>query len=227
MNLLSEYQIKILDYLKFLSNKNIIKIPENLKNLTLELPPRGQDADISCNAALILSKFNEKNPIEIADILKKNFLKKFVEFKDITVAKPGFLNISFNDSFWSSYLIKIVKFDKKYGSTKQNKKNFNVEFVSANPTGPLHVGHCRGAVIGDVISRLLKFNGHKVVKEFYVNDYGNQIRNFVLSVYYRILEIVEKKKFPNDLNLYPGEYIIDIAKKVIKEKKIKNFGSID
>ena len=108
MNLLSEYQIKILDYLKFLSNKNIIKIPENLKNLTLELPPRAQDADISCNAALILSKFNEKNPIEIADILKKNFLKKFVEFKDITVAKPGFLNISFNDSFWSSYLIKIV-----------------------------------------------------------------------------------------------------------------------
>ena len=227
MNLLSEYQIKILDYLQLLSNKNIIKVPKNLKNLTLELPPKDHKADISCNAALILSKINEKNPIEIADILKAHFLKKFIEFKDITVANPGFLNISFNDKFWNDYLIKIIKFDKKYGSIKQNKKKYNVEFVSANPTGPLHVGHCRGAVIGDVISRLLEFNGHKVVKEFYVNDYGNQIKNFVLSVYHRILEIVEKKNFPNNLNLYPGEYIIDIAKKIIKEKKIKKFNSID
>ena len=100
MNLLSEYQIKILDYLKFLSNKNIIKIPENLKNLTLELPPRGQDADISCNAALILSKFNEKNPIEIADILKSELGLKEVPIFRIgpvvgTHGGPGAVGVAF------------------------------------------------------------------------------------------------------------------------------------
>ena len=105
--------------------------------------------------------------------------------------------------------------------------NYNLEFVSANPTGPMHVGHCRGAILGDVIANLLKFNGNKVHKEYYVNDYGGQIRNFVQSVYYRILEIKEDKKFPDDKDLYPGNYIIDIAEKILKEKKIKNFSNFD
>ena len=107
------------------------------------------------------------------------------------------------------------------------KKKYNIEFVSANPTGPLHVGHCRGAVLGDALSNLLIFNGNKVTREYYVNDYGGQIKNFVSSVYYRILEIMENKSFPHDQNLYPGDYIIDIAKKIIKKKSIKNFSNFD
>ena len=108
--------------------------------------------------------------------------------------------------------------------TKINTKKYNLEFVSANPTGPLHVGHCRGAILGDTISNLLKFNGNEVTKEYYVNDYGAQIQNFVKSVHYRILEITTNKKpFPNEEDLYPGNYIIDIAKKIIDEKKIKDF----
>ena len=103
------------------------------------------------------------------------------------------------------------------------KKKYNIEFVSANPTGPLHVGHCRGAILGDVLSNMLIFNNNKVIKEYYVNDHGGQIKNFVKSVYYRILEIKKKKPFPYDQNLYPGEYIINIAKKIIKKKKIKNY----
>tara|TARA_B100000315_G_scaffold249764_1_gene281504 strand:- start:50 stop:1393 length:1344 start_codon:yes stop_codon:yes gene_type:complete len=95
--------------------------------------------------------------------------------------------------------------------------------VSANPTGPLHVGHCRGAVLGDTLSNLLIFNGSKVTREYYVNDYGGQIKNFVSSVYCRILEIIKNIPFPNDKDLYPGDYIIDIAKKIIKSKSIKNF----
>ena len=107
------------------------------------------------------------------------------------------------------------------------KKKYNIEFVSANPTGPLHVGHCRGAILGDSLSNLLKFNGHLVTKEYYVNDYGNQIKTFVLSVYHRILEITEKKTFPINKDLYSGEYIIDIAKKVVEEKNIKDFKNFD
>ena len=86
----------------------------------------------------------------------------------------------------------ILKNKNTYGSKKSNK-NYIVEFVSANPTGPMHVGHCRGAVFGDVLSNLLLFNGNKVIKEYYINDYGNQIKNFVESVYLRIREINLKK----------------------------------
>jgi len=122
----------------------------------------------------------------------------------------------------------ISKSKKKFGSSKKNKK-FNIEFVSANPTGPMHVGHCRGAIFGDVLSNLLKFNGNKVTKEFYVNDYGNQVDDFAKSVFFRLREIKFKENFPKEKNLYPGEYIIDIAKKILKNNKkvdLSNFNKI-
>ena len=223
MNLFLDYQVKIFKNLKVLEKKEIIKIPPKVKNITVELPPKNQNADISCNAAMILAKINKSSPIELAETLKKYFLSNFIEFKSIEIAKPGFLNIYFHLSFWKKYLHEIIKENTKYGSNKNLIKKYNIEFVSANPTGPLHVGHCRGAVIGDVLSKILVFNGNKVTKEYYVNDHGGQIENFVASVYHRILEIKENKSFPYDKNLYPGEYIIDIAKKIIKNKSIKNF----
>ncbi len=227
MNLLLDYQKKLLDYLKSLKNKKIIDLPYNLKSLTVELPPKGHNADISCNAAMILAKLNKRNPLDLANILKKNLLENFSEFEKIDVEKPGFLNINFKIDFWKIYLIKIIQSNVNYGSNKHLKKKYNIEFVSANPTGPLHVGHCRGAILGDSLSNLLKFNGHLVTKEYYVNDYGNQIKIFVLSVYHRILEITEKKTFPINKDLYSGEYIIDIAKKVVEEKNIKDFKNFD
>ena len=112
----------------------------------------------------------------------------------------------------------------------QKKKSYLVEFVSANPTGPLHVGHCRGAILGDVIANILLFNKHKVTKEYYVNDYGNQIINFTKSVYFRIREIKFNEPFPiENEDLYPGDYIIDFAKNIIKsntEIDFKNFENI-
>ena len=118
--------------------------------------------------------------------------------------------------------MKYFKNKDTYGSKKSNK-TYNIEFVSANPTGPMHVGHCRGAIFGDVLSNLLLFNGNKVTKEYYINDYGNQIKNFVESVYLRIREIkFKKKKFISKKNLYPGDYIKDIAKNIIKNNKNLN-----
>ena len=87
----------------------------------------------------------------------------------------------------------------------------------------MHVGHCRGAIYGDVLANLLMFNGNKVTKEYYINDYGNQIENFVESVYLRIIEIKNKKEFPKKANLYPGIYIKDIAKKIINENRNQDF----
>ena len=227
MNLLLDYQKKIFKSLKNLEKKKLIKIPPYLKNFTVELPPRNQKGDISCSAAMILAKVNNKSPVRLAEILKKHLLSSFEEFKNIEIARPGFLNVSFHISFWKEYLTKVIKLDSKYGSNVTFKKKYNIEFVSANPTGPLHVGHCRGAILGDTLSNLLSFNGNKVTKEYYVNDYGAQIKIFVSSVYYRIIEIIENKPFPNDKNLYPGDYIIDIAKGIIKNKSIKNFSNFE
>ena len=227
MNLLLHYQKKIFNSLKNLEKKKLIQISLQLKRFTVELPPKNHKADISCNAAMILAKVNKTSPIKLGEILKKHLLSNFKEFKSIEIAGPGFLNICFNISFWREYLTKIIKLDSKYGSNATLKKKYNIEFVSANPTGPLHVGHCRGAVLGDVLSNLLIFNGNKVTKEYYVNDYGEQIKSFVSSVYYRILEITENKTFPNDKNLYPGNYIIDIAKRIIKSKAIKDFTNLE
>ena len=198
MNLLLDYQKRFLDCLKKLKKKEIIELPDTLKNLTVELPPKGHKADISCNAAMIFAKVNKKSSLDVANILKKNFLENFDEFEKIDIAKPGFLNISFKINFWKNYLLKIIQYNSNYGSSKSLQLKYNIEFVSANPTGPLHVGHCRGAILGDVLSNLLKFNGHLVTKEYYVNDYGNQIETFVLSVYLRILEITQKKVFPTN-----------------------------
>jgi len=227
MNLFLEYQIKIFNSLKNLEKKKLIKIPSQLKRFTIELPPKDHRAHISCNAAMVLAKANNIHSIKLAEIFKKHLLLKFAEFKDIEIAGPGFLNIYFHTSFWKKYLVKVIQLDSKYGSSKILKKKYNIEFVSANPTGPLHVGHCRGAVLGDSLCNLLSFNGNKVTKEYYVNDYGGQIKNFVSSVYHRIIEIKKNKPFPDNVNLYPGDYIIDIAKKVINKKSIKNFDNFE
>ena len=110
----------------------------------------------------------------------------------------------------------------------ETAKKYNIEFVSANPTGPLHVGHCRGAILGDVLSNLLSFNGHKVSKEYYVNDYGNQISHFVYSIYLRIREKLNGESFPtNNNDLYPGDYLIDIADSIIEKNKNLKFDNFE
>ena len=120
----------------------------------------------------------------------------------------------------------IIDNKKNYGSFKSNE-TYNIEFVSANPTGPMHVGHCRGAIFGDVLSNLLSFNGNKVTKEYYINDYGNQINNFVKSVFLRIREIKYKEKFEANEDLYPGLYIKDIAQEIINKNDNLKFDNFD
>ena len=184
---------------------------------------------------MILSKKLKLNPLEIAEKIKLLLSQKKNNFSQIEIAGPGFINININKKSWLKNINLIFKNRKKFGSRKSNF-SYNIEFVSANPTGPLHIGHCRGAVFGDVISNLLIFNGNKVTKEFYVNDFGNQINIFAESVFYRLRELKYSEKFPSNKNLYPGLYIINIAKSILKKKpkinlqkfeKIKNTLSKD
>ena len=228
MNIFSIYLEKIKEFLIDLEKHEQIKLSDNLNNLTIELTPKNLQGDISCNAALILSKTNNKKPKDIAEFLKTNLIIKFSEFKNIFIAEPGFLNIEFKDDFWHKFLSDLLNLKEKYGSNSYKKNRYNVEFVSANPTGPLHVGHCRGSILGDVIANLLIFNGNAVTKEYYVNDLGKQIKNFTLSVYYRIIEILHNKEFPKNVDdLYPGENVVGIAKKIIDKKLISEFNNFD
>ena len=208
--------------------KSILKLDKvgNLDSINLEIPPEKFNYDLSCNIALVLAKENNQDPKILAEKFKKVFLEKISNFSEIEIAGPGFLNINLSNKAIINNINSILKNKKAYGSFETNE-TYNIEFVSANPTGPMHVGHCRGAVFGDVLANLLKFNGNKVTKEYYINDYGNQIKNFVESVFLRIREIKFKEKYPQNKNLYPGLYIKDIAAKILKENNKIDFKKLD
>ena len=225
MNIFDNYLLIITKII--LKNKKSLNLNnlKNLENVNIEVPPKHFNFDLSTNISLVLSKINKINPNDLAKSIKDLLLKNISHFEKIEVAKPGFLNIKLSKEGIVTNINSILKDRDTYGSKKLNKK-YNLEFVSANPTGPLHVGHCRGAIFGDVLSNLLIFNGNKVTKEYYINDYGNQIKNFVESVYLRIREIKFNEKFPFKENLYPGDYIKEIALNILenhKEVKFDNF----
>jgi len=219
---LSEIKNLIIDQKNNLKLKNL----DNLENVNLEVPPEEFNFDLSCNISLVLGKSNKLNPKNLALELKNLFENKITYFKVIKVAGPGFLNIKLSKLAIIKNINSILETNQFYGSCKSSEK-YNIEFVSANPTGPMHVGHCRGAIYGDVLANLLKFNGNNVVKEYYINDYGNQIKNYVESVFFRIREIKFSEKFPLKENLYPGLYIKQIAKKIIDNNIDVNFDNFE
>ena len=229
MNIFNIYLDKIIKIVADQNKKGLLKLPETLDSINVDIPPYKFDCDISTNVSMVLAKINETQPLELANKLIPLIRNEDSNIANIEVAKPGFINIKFKKNFWNEFLKDIINSKKTYGSSDNTKKHkYLVEFVSANPTGPLHVGHCRGAILGDVISNILKFNNHEVIKEYYVNDYGNQIISFTKSVYLRIREILYNEKFPNDnVDLYPGDYIIEIANNIIKENKKLDFSKFE
>jgi len=229
MNIFDLYLEKIKKILLDLSKDSNLVLPENLDGITVETPPQKFDSDISTNVAMFLSKINNKSPSELSEILIKKIKKQDELIENIVFAKPGFINITFKPIFWTKFVEEIINNSKTFGvNQKEKKNNYLIEFVSANPTGPLHVGHCRGAILGDVIANVLLFNNHKVTKEYYVNDYGNQIINFTKSVYFRIREIIFKEPFPSENDdLYPGDYLIDFAQNIINSNKKVDFSDFE
>ena len=229
MNIFQDYLIKIKKIIQIASDEKKLILPDKLSSINVDTPPSNFDGDISTNVAMVLSKPNKLPPLKIADVIINLLKENDQNIEKIEAVKPGFINIKFNNLFWENFLKQTVNL-KNYGSSNSNSKKYLVEFVSANPTGPLHVGHCRGAILGDVISNLLKFNNNEVTKEYYVNDHGNQIIHFTKSVYLRIREILFNEKFPTDnTDLYPGDYLIDIAKNIISKNnniEFTNFESI-
>jgi arginyl-tRNA synthetase len=191
----------------------------NYEKISIDPPKQATFGDLAFNAPLILASETKKNPLDLANELSELIKKNFNEFETIEVAKPGFINLRLKNNFWYKYLF---DFTDSKGVLFSNKKKINIEYVSANPTGPLHVGHCRGAIYGDVLANLLAFVGNNVTKEYYINDYGNQIHMFAKSVFARLQEIKENIPFPLNQGLYPGDYLKEIANILIKKKLVND-----
>ena len=184
--------------------------------ISIEKPKNKDHGDLSTNIALLLTKKIKKNPLEICDELKNELIKSDL-FESIEIAKPGFINFKLAIFSLTESLNKIIELNNNYGQNKSGQsKKVLVEFVSANPTGPLTVGHGRGAIIGDVVSNILIWNGYIVDKEYYYNNAGRQMRILGESLKARYYELLNKNyDFPDDG--YKGDYIKDIANSLVKE----------
>jgi len=198
--------------------KEIIKDIWGIKEISFEVekPKKENYGDLSTNLAFVLKGELNLSPLEIAKTVEKRLREKSFLFSHIDVVSPGFINFWISKDYYIENLRKILKLKDKYASKNigQGKKVI-IEFVSANPTGPLHIGHGRGAAYGDSLARILSFTGYKVLKEYYINDKGTQMDILGASVYLRAKELKgEKIVFPE--NYYKGRYIYDIAREVLK-----------
>ena len=201
------------------SFSKIFDIPQDdLLNtqFTLENPKDLSHGDFSTNICMVFAQLHKINPLEAAEKITNDLLDH-ESFESIHFAKPGFINFMVKKVIWYKFLLKKLDTNILFNQNIGIGEIVNIEYVSANPTGPLHIGHCRGAVFGDVLANLLESTGFNVVKEYYINDAGSQIDLLAKSVILRIEELQSNKKidsFPAEL--YPGEYLIDVAQSIIK-----------
>ena len=188
-----------------------------LDKITAEPPKEEKYGDISSNIALLCSKSLNMNPRDLAESIGL-LLKKNDYIDEVKIAGPGFINLTLNKSIFYECCKNVLEFKSKYGSSSYGKSDkVNIEYVSANPTGPMHIGHARGAVFGDSLANLLQYVGYNVTREYYINDSGQQIINLAKSVYLRYVEILTNKGALFEEDLYPGEYLIPVAEKIIDQ----------
>ncbi len=186
------------------------------RNVTVEPPRDASHGDLATNAAMVLAKPAGTNPRALAEAIAAE-LGKLDEVESVSVAGPGFLNMRLTDAAWRDELAAIPQAGADYGrSTRGQGVTVNIEYVSANPTGPMHMGHCRGAVVGDALATLLEFAGHKVIREYYVNDAGGQVDVLARSAHLRYREALGATiEIPE--GLYPGEYLKPIGAELASE----------
>ena len=208
--------IELLDKFKLDSNYNF-ENTEILKKITLEPPKNSINGDMSTNLAMLLSKSLKLNPKEIANKLKP-YISKLPNVLTVDIAGPGFINITLKQKTWSDCIKKILLDPDNWDKQDLGKgKRINLEYISANPTGPLHAGHARGAVFGDALASLLNEVGYKVIREYYINDAGSQIEKLVESSLIRYDECNGQNINEIPEGLYPGEYLKEVGKALLKK----------
>ncbi|MGC3974571.1 MAG: arginine--tRNA ligase [Nitrospira sp.] len=205
--------------LRLAQQRGILKI-EQVPVINLEAPKRPEWGDVSCTVAMSLSALERRPPFEIAQIIADHIQDRDALFSRVDIARPGFLNLTLKPDLWMEVLRHIEAQRAEYGHSRLGQgRRVLVEYVSANPTGPLHVGHGRGAAVGQALVRLLRATGHEVVSEYYINDAGRQMKLLGVSVLARYLESCgQTVPFPEDG--YQGEYIGAVAARVKAEQGV-------
>lgn len=214
MNIFEDLKTEIITITKNIAKQRDIYIPQKLlEKFTVESCKEKSHGELAVNIAMILAKTFRVNPKILAQDIKDELIQN-QNIAQIEIAGAGFINLTMQKSFWQKTLLLVLQNDEIEISQTSNPLKINIEYASPNPTGPMHIGHARGAVFGNVLANLLQKVGHKVVREYYVNDAGEQISKLISSVYFRYQELfaIQQGDFP--LDYYPGQYIIDIAQKV-------------
>ena len=216
MNLFTHVREILIEVLKELSAQSVLPIDTDFSNITVEPPKDSRHGDMSTNAAMVLSKSVEIKPRELAQIISEALSPKEI-ISSVDIAGPGFINITLSNFSWHGLLSAVLMSGVNFGKSGMgSSQKVNVEFVSANPTGPLHVGHTRGAVFGDALANLLAYSGYDVTREYYINDGGSQVDVLARSIFLRYQEAFGKEVVFEE-GTYPGDYLIPIAK-ALKEK---------
>ena len=217
MTLFVQFAAAIDGALSALEQNGALPFGLDRSNVTVEPPRDPSHGDLATNAAMVLAKPAGTNPRALAEALSTE-LAKVEGVSAVEVAGPGFLNLRLDPSMWLDELRAIATSGDDYGRSSSGAgKIVNVEYVSANPTGPMHMGHCRGAVVGDALASLLEFAGHKVIREYYVNDAGGQVDVLARSVHLRYREALGEAVGDVPEGLYPGDYLVPVGEKLAAE----------
>lgn len=211
MNLFHHIKTELLAIIHSLQASGSLPSGLALEAITVEPPRDGAHGDMSTNAAMVLAGLAKSNPRAIAEPIAEA-LRALPDVTEVTIAGPGFINLRFAPHFWQSVIPAILKEGTRFGDSKSGAGvRVNVEYVSANPTGPLHVGHARGAIYGDALSLLLMKAGYEVTKEYYINDAGAQVDVLARSAYLRYREACGEAIGDIPAGLYPGEYLLPVG----------------
>ncbi len=221
MNLFTDFEARIKTALEQIDLVKEKRSELDFGRIAVEPPRDASHGDVATNAAMVLAKPLGTNPRALAEIITEK-LKEDPDVAEVSVAGPGFINIRIAVGYWQRLLASMITAGTDYGrSTMGEGRKVNVEYVSANPTGPMHVGHCRGAVVGDALANLLSFAGFDVTKEYYINDAGSQIDVLARSVFLRYREALGEKIGEIPAGLYPGDYLVPVGEALARDYGVK------
>ncbi|MBB4120172.1 arginine--tRNA ligase [Martelella radicis] len=211
MNLFTDFEQRLNERLLTIAAIAEKSASLDFSRLVVEPPRDPSHGDIAINAALVLAKPLGKKPRDLAGEIVAA-LESDADIAELSIAGPGFINIRLSDAFWKRMLVAALREAEDFGrSATGGGRKVNVEYVSANPTGPMHVGHCRGAVVGDTLANILDYAGFDVTKEYYINDAGAQIDVLARSVFLRYREALGEDIGAIPEGLYPGDYLIPVG----------------
>jgi arginyl-tRNA synthetase len=217
MNIFADFNARIVKAVEALDLKDKDGGALDLSRIAVEPPRDASHGDLATNAAMVLAKPADQNPRALAERLAEA-LRADADIASADIAGPGFVNLRLKDGFWQAHLAVLLGEGRNYGRSKiGGGRKANVEYVSANPTGPMHVGHCRGAVVGDTLANLMAFAGYDVTKEYVINNAGSQIDVLGRSAMLRYREALGENIGEIPAGLYPGDYLVPVGQALAEE----------